>query len=71
MMIYIIEVKVWARAVQSVYSDCVMWKTLEKSMLTSSSGKRLFQTGYGVQAASYSIGTDGSFPEGKADGDWS
>jgi hypothetical protein len=69
MMIFVIEVKVPARTAQSLYSDCAMRKTLKISRLTSSSGKRFFQTGSGIQPASSSIGTDGSFPEGKTDGE--
>jgi hypothetical protein len=63
MVIYGIEVKVRAR------TATVPWDVLKKSWLTSSSGKRLFQTDSGVQPASYSMGTDYPFIEGKADGE--
>ena len=52
-MIYAIEVKVRARTAKSVYSNRAMWKTLEKSRLTSNSGKTLFLVVSAVQLVSY------------------
>ena len=76
MMIYVIKVYVWA-GYRSHYTDCdtpLNAREIAVRLPTAATDFSLLQsvqTGSGAQPASYSMGTEDPFPEGKAAVEWS